>query len=75
MDLIWILAAIFAAAFQTARTAFQKNMILRLGDYGAAYIRFCYALPFTSLIWLLWISFSVNPIPTLSSYSYTLTFG
>jgi drug/metabolite transporter (DMT)-like permease len=72
MDIIWILAAIFGAAFQTARTAFQKNMISRLGDYGAAYIRFCYALPFTSLIWLLWLGFSGNPIPILSSYSILL---
>ena len=50
MEYVWIIAAIFAAACQTARSAFQKNMITRLGDYGAAYIRFCYALPFTSLI-------------------------
>ena len=35
--MIWIFAAIFAAACQTARSAFQKNMIPRLGDYGAAY--------------------------------------
>ena len=72
MDAIWILAAIFAAACQTARSAFQKNMIPRLGDYGAAYIRFCYALPFTSLIWLLWIGFSGHSIPILSSYSLFL---
>ena len=69
MDAIWILAAIFGAACQTARSAFQKNMISRLGDYGAAYIRFCYALPFTSLIWLSWLFFSGNPVPNLSNYS------
>ncbi len=72
MEFIWIFAAIFAAACQTARSAFQKNMIPKLGDYGAAYIRFCYALPFTSLIWLIWISIPGNNIPDLSLYSLFL---
>ena len=72
MEFIWIFAAIFAAACQTARSAFQKNMISKLGDYGAAYIRFCYALPFTSLIWLIWISIPGNNIPGLSLYSLFL---
>ena len=56
MEYVWIVAAIFAAGCQTARSAFQKNMISKLGDYGAAYIRFCYALPFTSLVWFVWIN-------------------
>ena len=71
MEFIWIFAAIFAAACQTARSAFQKNMISKLGEYGAAYIRFCYALPFTSLIWLIWISVPGNNIPNLSLYSFS----
>lgn len=74
MEYVWIIAAIFAAACQTARSAFQKNMITRLGDYGAAYIRFCYALPFTSLIWFVWVSIPGNSIPTLSFYSIILCF-
>ena len=74
MEYVWIIAAIFAAACQTARSAFQKNMITRLGDYGAAYIRFCYALPFTSLIWLVWVNIPGNSIPTLSFYSIILCF-
>ena len=74
MEYIWIIAAIFAAACQTARSAFQKNMITRLGDYGAAYIRFCYALPFTSIIWLVWVNIPGNSIPTLSFYSIVLCF-
>ena len=74
MEYVWIIAAIFAAACQTARSAFQKNMITRLGDYGAAYIRFCYALPFTSFIWLVWINIPGNSIPTLSFYSIILCF-
>ena len=74
MEYIWIIAAIFAAACQTARSAFQKNMITRLGDYGAAYIRFCYALPFTSIIWFVWVNIPGNSIPTLSFYSIVLCF-
>ena len=74
MEFIWILSAIFAAACQTARSAFQKNMISRLGDYGAAYIRFCYALPFTTLIWFIWINIPGNIIPNLSTYAITLCF-
>ena len=72
MDIVWIIAAVFAAACQTARSAFQKNMILQLGDYGAAYIRFCYALPFTMFIWIVWINIPGNSIPNLSNYSLTL---
>ena len=74
MEYVWILAAIFAAACQTARSAFQKNMISKLGDYGAAYIRFCYALPFTCFIWLFWINIPGNSIPTLSNYFIILFF-
>ena len=74
MEYVWIIAAIFAAACQTARSAFQKNMITRLGDYGAAYIRFCYALPFTSIIWFVWVNIPGNSIPTLSFYSIVLCF-
>jgi len=72
VDIVWILAAVFAAACQTARSAFQKNMIFKLGDYGAAYIRFCYALPFTMFIWIVWINIPGNSIPNLSNYSLTL---
>ncbi len=72
MEYTWILAAIFAAACQTGRSAFQKNMISKLGEYGAAYIRFCYALPFTTLIWLTWISIPGNNIPDLSVYSIVM---
>ena len=74
MEYVWIVSAIFAAGCQTARSAFQKNMISKLGDYGAAYIRFCYALPFTSLVWFVWINIPGNSIPILSNYSIMLCF-
>ena len=46
--------AIFAAALQTFRSAFQKRMIPDIGKFGATYIRFIYALPFTFLIFIFW---------------------
>ena len=49
MDL-WVWVTIFAAIAQTFRSATQKKMKPILGDTGASYIRFSYALPFS---WLL----------------------
>tara|TARA_A100001015_G_scaffold247011_1_gene283679 strand:- start:793 stop:1638 length:846 start_codon:yes stop_codon:yes gene_type:complete len=41
-------------------------MIPFLGEYGATYIRFFYALPFTVLIFLIWFYFLENNIPNPS---------
>ena len=43
---LWVYAALMAAIAQTLRSATQKKMKPVLGDMGAAYIRFSYALPF-----------------------------
>ena len=69
MEYLWILAAIIAAALQTVRSAYQKKMIPQLGEYGATYIRFFYALPFTLLIFVFWFYFLKNEIPNLSTNS------
>ncbi len=45
MEHLWILAAVIAASLQTIRSAYQKKMIPHLGEFGATYIRFIYALP------------------------------
>ena len=42
----WVLVTILAAVAQTLRSATQKKMKPVLGDGGASYIRFSYALPF-----------------------------
>jgi drug/metabolite transporter (DMT)-like permease len=42
----WVVATIIAAVAQTFRSATQKKMIPVLGDGGASYIRFSYAIPF-----------------------------
>ena len=66
MEYLWILAAISAAALQTIRSAYQKKMIPFLGEHGATYIRFFYALPFTLLIFIFWFYFLENNIPNVS---------
>ena len=69
MEYLWIFAAITAAALQTVRSAYQKKMIPQLGEFGATYIRFFYALPFTLFIFIFWFYFLDNEIPNLSSKS------
>ena len=48
---IWIWITLVAATTQTLRSAGQKQMKSVMGDYGASYIRFSYALPF-ACVWL-----------------------
>ena len=67
MDYLWIFVAIFAAALQTFRSAFQKRMIPDIGKFGATYIRFIYALPFTFLIFIFWFFILKNEIPKLNN--------
>ena len=67
MDYLWIIVAIFAAALQTFRSAFQKRMIPDIGKFGATYIRFIYALPFTFLIFIFWFFVLKNEIPKLNN--------
>ena len=47
---LWVIATIFAAITQTIRSAIQRQMQPILGDDGASYIRFLYALPFALLM-------------------------
>ena len=46
----WIATTVFAALTQTFRSAIQRQMKPLLGDDGASYIRFLYALPFAWLM-------------------------
>ena len=48
---LWIWITLVAATTQTLRSAGQKQMKSVMGDFGASYIRFSYALPFAAL-WL-----------------------
>lgn len=60
----WITATIFAAITQTARSALQRQMKPLLGDDGASYIRFLYALPFAWLALIAYYAPSNIPLPT-----------
>ena len=46
---LWIWITLVAATTQTLRSAGQKQMKSVMGDFGASYIRFSYALPFAAL--------------------------
>ena len=43
---IWIWVTIAAALSQSIRTAQQKNLQPVLGNFGASFVRFSYAIPF-----------------------------
>jgi drug/metabolite transporter (DMT)-like permease len=46
---LWIPITIAAAAFQTARNAFQRSLTGALSALGATYTRFAFGLPFAAL--------------------------
>ena len=60
---IWIIITVIAATTQTLRSAGQKKMKLVLGDFGASYIRFSYALPFAALWLWLWMQSTDSQAP------------
>jgi drug/metabolite transporter (DMT)-like permease len=51
MTMLWIWVTIGAALGQTVRGAYQKKLKAPLGDLGASYVRFSYAVPF-ALAWM-----------------------
>lgn len=60
---LWVLFAFVAATTQTLRSAGQKKMKSAIGDFGASYIRFSYALPFAALWLFLWSFLNDLPLP------------
>ena len=56
---IWIWITVLAAVSQSLRTAQQKNLKATLGDFGASYVRFSYAIPF-AWIFLFFSCYSTN---------------
>ena len=63
---IWVWVTIVAAISQSLRTAQQKNLQPILGNLGASYVRFLYAVPF-SCLWILsyWYFFN-QTFPSLN---------
>ncbi|MEM7216752.1 MAG: DMT family transporter [Pseudomonadota bacterium] len=57
----WVILAIVGAFVQNIRTALQKKLTGELRVLGAAYTRFCYALPFAvAYVWWLGPAFEPN---------------
>lgn len=69
--MIWVPLTIAAAGLQVLRNAAQRELTGPLGLWGAAYVRFCYGLPF-GLIWLAAILSwkGVSGGPGLAFWSY-----
>ena len=63
---IWIWITIVAAISQSFRTAQQKNLKNRLGDFGASFVRFSYAIPFAWLGLLVYCNFTASSLPSLN---------
>ncbi|MDE2647099.1 MAG: EamA family transporter [Paracoccaceae bacterium] len=70
----WIWVTIIAAVSQSLRTAQQKNLKESLGDLGASYVRFSYAIPF-SWAWIAFYSFTYRqPLPAVNvEYLFWIT--
>ena len=63
---LWIWVTIGAAISQTVRSAYQKKLKTPIGDLGASYVRFSYAVPF-AVIWMFAYSgWSGVPLPSLN---------
>ena len=64
---IWVWVTILAAISQSIRTAQQKNLKGLLGDFGASFVRFSYALPFTWIALLIYLSATKTNLPSLNN--------
>ena len=70
----WIWVTIVAAISQSLRTAQQKNLKESLGNLGASYVRFSYAIPF-AWAWIAFYSYFYNqPLPSVNlQYFFWIT--
>ena len=70
----WIWVTIVAAISQSLRTAQQKNLKKSLGNLGASYVRFSYAIPF-AWAWIVFYSYFYNqPLPSINlQYFFWIT--
>ena len=70
----WIWVTIVAAISQSLRTAQQKNLKKSLGNLGASYVRFSYAIPF-AWAWIAFYSYFYNqPLPSINlQYFFWIT--
>jgi drug/metabolite transporter (DMT)-like permease len=63
---LWIWVTIGAALSQTVRSTYQKKLKTPLGDLGASYVRFSYALPFAWMWVFIYGSWAGEALPSLN---------
>ena len=66
MTYLWIWVTIGAALSQTVRSTYQKKLKAPLGDLGASYVRFSYAIPFAWAWVFIYGTWSGEPLPGLN---------
>ena len=66
MTFLWIWVTIGAAVSQTVRSTYQKKLKAPLGDLGASYVRFSYAIPFAWAWVFIYSVWSGEPLPGLN---------
>ena len=66
MTSLWIWVTIGAAVSQTVRSTYQKKLKAPLGDLGASYVRFSYAIPFAWAWVFIYGAWSGEPLPGLT---------
>ncbi|MCW5750687.1 MAG: DMT family transporter [Alphaproteobacteria bacterium] len=64
--LLWIPVTISAAVCQCARTALQKQLAERLGNFGATYVRYLYGAPLAVVFLFVYLSHKGISFPELS---------
>ena len=66
MTSLWIWVTIGAAVSQAVRSTYQKKLKVPLGDLGASYVRFSYAIPFAWAWVFIYGGWSGEPLPGLN---------
>ena len=66
MTWLWIWVTFGAAISQAVRSTYQKKLKAPLGDLGASYVRFSYAIPFAWAWVFIYGGWSGEPLPALN---------
>ena len=66
MTWLWIWVTFGAAISQAVRSTYQKKLKAPLGDLGASYVRFSYAIPFAWAWVFIYGGWSGEPLPELN---------
>jgi len=72
---LWIPITLLAAAFQTARNAFQRGLTGALSPLGATYTRFAFGFPFASIYAAVVFAHSGAPTPGASFFAWVTLGG